>query len=116
MNDFRKFVNEALPEVERVAMEMADHYQTLRYPINQYFKVITDMFLPNGTHLNRGCTSFHVSEMNKQMENAERCGWVISFDKKEKVFTLEKTYADGKYCIATYTPYDKKAIDIDVTD
>ena len=117
MKDFHKFVGEALPEVERVAMEMAEHYQTLRYPLNQYFKATADLFSRNGFQLDRKVDSIHVSEMNKSLADAKRNGYhVFDFNHETKVFTLRKDYIDGKYAIVILAPYDKDAIDIDVTE
>ena len=103
-------------EAERVAMEMADYYGALKYPIDAYFKVVVTSYYADGLIYEVSTHSTPFTEMNDCLEEAERYNWEIRFDEETKVYTLEKHFPNGMYRIATYTPYNKDVIEVKVYD
>ena len=101
-------------EAERVAMEMADHYKTLQYPIDAYFRTTVIAYYENGKIYDSNHFSTPLHKMKSVLHEAMRNNWNIKYDKEEKTFTFEKHYPSGMYRIATYIPYNKDAIEIDV--
>lgn len=114
MLNFAQFVKQAMPEVERVAMEMAEHYGTSKHPINEYFKCELVSYYANGRIYETSHHSTWAGDMQDVILNGQQNKWSIDYNPETKVFKFEKHFANGMYRIATYTPYDKDALDMNV--
>ena len=102
-------------EAERVAMELAEHNNKLKYPLEAYFRVCVVSYYRNGQIYESNHFSTPFNEMQDVLDDAERYHWSVDYNHETKVFTLEKHFPNGMYRIATYTPFDKDAIEINVT-
>lgn len=102
-------------EAERVAMEIAEYNNKLNRPLNAYFRACVVAYYRDGRIYDSEHHSTPVDEMPRLLANAERYGWAIDYDPETKVFKFEKHFPNGMYRIATYTPFDKDAIEVNVT-
>lgn len=114
MLDFAKFMDEAKVKIERTALEMADHYGTLKFPLICYFIITDEMFLPSGKRQSIEADSIPAPKLEAKLNEAEAEGYTIEFDKSEQAFTVWKVFNDGKRRVITYAPYDKDMFDIKV--
>ena len=113
MLNFAQFVQKAMPEVDRVATEMAEYYHK-KPPIDEYFKCELVSYYANGRIYETSRHSTWAGDMQWVVMNARKNKWSIDYNPETKVFKLEKHFANGMYRIATYTPYNKDALDLNV--
>ena len=116
MLNFTKFVQQAMPEVERVAMEMAEHFGATKKnrPMSEFFQCELISYYPDGRIYETSHHSTWAGDMQDIVDDSKRYRWTMKFDPETKVFTFEKHFSSNMYRIATYTPYDKDALDIAV--
>ena len=117
MLNFAQFVQQAMPEVDRVAMEMAEYYGVTKHnrPKSEFFQCKLVSYYPDGRIYDMSCHSTWAGDMQNIIDEGIRYKWKMDYDPETKVFTFEKHFASKMYRIATYTPYDKDALDINVT-
>ena len=116
MLNFAKFVQEAMPEVERVAMEMAAYYGATKHPLEEYYKCELISYYPDGRIYDTEHHSTWAGDMQDVIDDGRKYHWEMKFDAETKVFTFEKHFPNKMYRVATYTPYDKDKLDITVHD
>ena len=114
MINFAQFVQQAMPEVERVAMEMADHYGVTKHPLDEYFRCELVSYYANGRIYEMSNHSTWAGDMQDVVMDGKKNKWSIDYDPETKVFRFEKHFPSGMYRIATYTPYNKEKLDIAV--
>ena len=115
MTNFAKFVQQAMPEVERVANEMAEHFGTLKHPLDECFKFELISYYADGRIYESHRSTVWAGTIQDRIDEAAKYKWTVSFDPETKVFRFEKHFANGMYRIATYTPYSREKLDIAVT-
>lgn len=114
MINFAQFVNQAMPEVERVATEMAHYYGSQKHPTNEYFHCEVVSYYQNGKIYERSNHSTWAGDMQYVINDGKRNKWEITYNPENKVFKLEKHFPNGMYRIATYTPYDSSSLNMTV--
>ena len=112
MLNFAQFVQQAMPEVERVTMEMAEHYKITKRPLDEYFRCELVSYYANGRVYETSHHSTWIGDMQDVIMNSKKYKWSIDYNPETKVFRFEKHFANGMYRIATYTPYNKDALDM----
>lgn len=115
MINFAQFVQQAMPEIERVASEMAEHYGTLKHPLEECFQFELVSYYADGRIYETNRSTVWAGTIQDRIIDAKRYHWKIDYDPDTKVFRFEKHFANGMYRIATYTPYNKEKLDIAVT-
>ena len=114
MLNFAQFVQQAMPEVERIATEMAEHYGKLKHPHDEYYRCELVSYYANGRIYEMSNHTTWAGDMQDIIMDSEKFKWSIDFNPETKVFRFEKHFSNGMYRIATYTPYNKDALDITV--
>ncbi len=102
-------------EAERVAVEMAHEYAG-GLPLDLHFRTTVTSYYSNGKVYETNHFSTPVTKMSWAMSECEKHGWSMSYNADEKTFTFEKHFPNGMYRIATYEPYNKDAVEIDMVD
>ena len=117
MLNFAKFVQDAMPEVERVAMELAEHNGVTKHkrPMSEFFQCKLVSYYPDGRIYETSYHSTWAGDMQDVIDDSIKYHWSMNYDSETKVFTFEKHFASKMYRIATYTPYDKDAMEITVS-
>ena len=116
MRNFAEFLEQARPEIDRLALELKEYYHPneMKCPANMHFHTVVESFYANGKHYDTNSFNTPITDMQGIIQDALHYRWTISFDKETKVFKFEKHFPNGMYRIATYTPYDKDALDMSV--
>ena len=116
MINFTEFVRQAMPEVERVAQEMADYYGVSKHPKEECFRCELISYYANGRVYETSHHTTWAGEMHDVIDDGRRYKWTMDYNPKTKVFKFEKHFANGMYRIATYTPFDKERLEMTVTE